>query len=406
MKLQACLYVLAGSLAVRMLAAESTTGAVASKPQPIFALAQVLSSKPAVKPKSASAARSAVAGQSPTPTSLTGGDGLLYLGGFPNKILLIDEAKERVITEIQTRTGAPRNLTLSTDRTRFYLLTSFMEDIEVVDIASRKVIDTFRLSEGNKKVRLRTFAVHPNHSVMVLLTKTATKHADRWEIGPNTIQLYDLKERKVVRTIPWPNNEEREFANLQFSPDGKYLYFFGDDVLIFDTADYKQVDKWEISRPTEDGLGRINFNAIDSVNDDPGFFTGLFTVQDPVANRRIMGIGRVDLVGKKVDFTPIGPATPVSFTMAPGRRKGYGLFQEVGRYEFWSFDLENKRVASRQEFTGRPRMALRVSSNGKLLYVFQAGNTIDLYDASSYNYLRTIALDADMTTDLYVMPQR
>jgi WD40 repeat protein len=339
-------------------------------------------------------------------TSLTGGSGLLYLGAYPNKLLLIDEATERVVSEIQTRTGAPRNLTLSNDRTRFYMMTSFMEDIEIVDIASRKIIDSFRLSEGNRKVRLRSFAVHPQHTVMVLLTKSATKHSDRWEIGPNTLQLYDLKEHKVLRDIPWPNNEEREFANLQFSPDGKYLYFFGDDVLIFDTAEYKQVDKWELSRPSEDGLGRVNFNAIDSINDDPGFFTGLFTVQDPVQNRRIMGIGRVDLVGKKIDFTPIGPATNVSFTMAPGRRKAFGLFQEVGRYEFWSFDLENKRVASRQEFTGRPRMALRVSSNGKLLYVFQAGNTIDLYDASSFNYLRTITLDADMTTDLYVMTGR
>lgn len=340
------------------------------------------------------------------PAKITGGNGLLYLGCYGDKVMLIDEATERVVAEIKTRTGAPRNLTLSADRSRFYMMTAFMEDIEIADIASRKVIDTFRLSEGNKKVRIRSFAVHPRDTVMVLMTKAATKHADRWEIGPNTLQLYDLKEHKVLRTLPWPNNEEREFANLQFSPDGKYLYFFGDDVLIFDTADYKQVDKWELSRPTEDGLGRINFNAIDSVNDDPGFFTGLFTVQDPVQNRRIMGIGRVDLAGRKVDFTPIGPATGVGFTMAPGRKQAYGLYQEVGRYEFWSFDLEQKRVASRQEFSGRPRMALRVSSNGRLLYVFQAGNTIDLYEASSFRYLRTITLDADMTTDLYVMPAR
>ena len=29
-------------------------------------------------------------------------------------------------------------------------------------------------------------------------------------------------------------------------------------------------------------------------------------------------------------------------------------------------------------------MALRVSSNGKLLYVYQAGATINVYDATSY----------------------
>ena len=37
-------------------------------------------------------------------------------------------------------------------------------------------------------------------------------------------------------------------------------------------------------------------------------------------------------------------------------------------------------------------------------YIYQAGNTIDLYDAATYKYLRTITLDADMTTELFVVP--
>jgi hypothetical protein len=49
-------------------------------------------------------------------------------------------------------------------------------------------------------------------------------------------------------------------------------------------------------------------------------------------------------------------------------------------------------------------MALRTSSNGKLLYIYQAGNTIDLSEASTYKYLRTIMLDADTTTELFVVP--
>jgi hypothetical protein len=55
---------------------------------------------------------------------------------------------------------------------------------------------------------------------------------------------------------------------------------------------------------------------------------------------------------------------------------------------------------------GRPRMDISVSTNGKLLYVWQAGNTIDLYDASNYKYLRTITLDADTTTRMFVIPAK
>ena len=53
---------------------------------------------------------------------------------------------------------------------------------------------------------------------------------------------------------------------------------------------------------------------------------------------------------------------------------------------------------SRTPFRGRPRMAMRVSSNGNIIYIYQAGNTIDLYDAATFKLLRTITLDGDMTS--------
>jgi hypothetical protein len=118
-----------------------------------------------------------------------------------------------------------------------------------------------------------------------------------------------------------------------------------------------------------------------------------------------MGIGRVNLVGKTVDFSPIGPAEGVGFAMAPDRKRGYGLLQQIGRYEFWTFDLEQKKLINRVDFAGRPRMSLRVSSNGRLLYIFQAGATIDVYEASSFRYLRTIEMNADQTTNLFVLPR-
>ncbi len=339
------------------------------------------------------------------PAKLTGGNATIYLAGRPGRIFILDEATEKVTGEIPCKTGTPIRLGLSDDHKLFYLLNQNYQDVEIVDIASRKVIDTFRLSDGNKRIMMRGMTTDPQNKYMIVLTKTYTKLADRFEIGSPTLQLYDLKEHKVARTIPWPKNEEREFAGLKFSPDGKLLYFFGDDILIYDTKDYKQVDKWELSRPLEDGFGRINFNAMDDLNEEPGYMTGIFTVQDAVQNRRIMGLARVNLTGKSVDFHALGPSSGVGFALAPDRKWGYGLHQEVGKYEFWSFDLVNHRLNKKTEFPGRPRMALKTSSNGKLLYVYQAGNTIDLYEAATYQYLRTISLDADMTTDMYVIPQ-
>ena len=338
---------------------------------------------------------------------ISAGNGLLYVGGRPNMIFIIDEATEKVVGQIECKTGTPAGLTLSHDRKRFYVSDITFENIEIIDIASRKSIDSFKLSEGNKKMRVFGFEPDPLDRFLVLAVKPATKLADRFEIGSQVLYQYDLKEHKVARTIPWPNGEEREFGvGLRFSPDGKLLYFLGEDIVAYDTTDFKQVDKWEISRPIEDGFGRIRFGLGSDVNEDPGFYTGIFNVQDAVQHRAIMGIARVNLAKKDVDFYPLGPASGVGgFALAPGRKMAYGLHSEIGKYEFWSFDLEKRRLGPHMEFRGRPRMGLKVSSNGKVLYIHVAGNTIDLYDATTFQYLRTISLDADMTTGLYVMPR-
>jgi hypothetical protein len=263
------------------------------------------------------------------------------------------------------------------------------------------------LSDTNKRVRIRGVALDPLERFVILLTRTATKLLDRWEIGPSTMLQYDLKAHKVVREIPWPKGEEREFMNIRFSPDGKLMYFFGDDVLIYDTADFREVDTWEISKPVEFGAGRLDFGSTDDFNEERGFFTGVFYMQDPVQKRRLMGIGRVNLAAKEIDFFTLGPGSSrISFALAPDRKKAYGLMQEIGRYEFWTFDLPGRKVQSRTEFAGRPRMDLSVSTNGKVLYVWNAGNTIDLYEAATYKYLRTITLAADTTTRMFIMPAK
>ena len=185
-----------------------------------------------------------------------------------------------------------------------------------MDIASRKTLNTFTLSSGNKHMRVISMQADPLNRYLVLLTRTATKLVDRWEIGAPTLQQFDLANGQITRTIPWPRGEERENVNLRFSPDGKLLYFFGDEVVIVDTEKFEEVETWPYAQPSEGGLGRITFGPVHDFYDAPGTFTGLFTMQDPVQKRRIMGIGKVDLTARRIDFRPIGPAEQVSFAQS------------------------------------------------------------------------------------------
>ena len=358
----------------------------------------------------------APAQRSAATAKLTGGNGTMYIGGWPNRIFVIDEATEKVTGTIEVTTagppkgGPPRSMVLSKNKKRFYL-TNSLEDVEILDIATRKSIDHFSMKEGpNKRTYIRGMVPDPLDRFLVMVLKVVEKKIDRYEIAPPKLVVYDLKEHKISRTVPWPNNEERENVNVMFSPDGKLLYFFGDEVLIYDTTDFKQVDSWDLARPIEEGFGRFDFGPRDATYEEPGFYSGIFMIRNPVLNRDIMGVGRVNLTAKSFEWWPVGPAMqlsiggrPAGFSLAPDRKRAYGLLQEIGHYEFWTFDLEKRNVAKTQ-FEGRPRMALRTSTNGKLLYVYQAGATIDFYDASTYKLLRTMTLDADQTTDLIVVP--
>jgi hypothetical protein len=245
----------------------------------------------------------------------------------------------------------------------------------------------------------------PQNKYLILLSRTATKLVDRWEIGPPTLQQYDLATHQFTRTIPWPRGDERETVNLRIGPDGKHIFIFGDEVTVLETENLTEVESWPYALPAETGLGRVNLGPVHDFYDPPGTFTGLFTMQDSQRARRLMGIGRVNLTTRHVDFEPLGPAEPVfPFAKSPDGKRAYGLTQDIGHYEFWTFDLEKNAVAMRTEFPGRPRMAVRVSSNNQLLYVYVAGATVDIYEAATHKYLRTMHLGGDQTTELFVVP--
>ncbi len=345
-------------------------------------------------------AESAVAPQS-------GGNATILVAAYDKAVHVIDEATMQVVDKIETTTGIPSDLLLSHDRQRLYALEVQFEHVEVLDIASRESIDSFTLSEGDVKVRINGFVVDPDERYALLTVQEYVNRTDRFEISESKLLQYDLQSHEVMREIPWPDERPRRGANMIFSPDGSLVYFFSSDILVLETEEFTEVDKWEISKPLQPGLGRFRPPLNASLYEEEGFFTGLFRMTDPVQGRSMMGIARVNLAARDVDFYMLGPSEPVGFSLAPGREKAYGLYSSgVGKHEFWTFDLEGRRVESKQPFDGRPRMRLAISSNGEQLYVYNAGNTIDVHEASNYRFVRTLELDADTTSNLVMLPSQ
>lgn len=341
----------------------------------------------------------------PRVAAQSGGDALLYIGTYDQAVYELDEATGERLRRIPLQSGVPRLMDVSADEARFHIVDITFENVEIVDIASGTTVDRFTLSRGTNTVRIYSQAIHPSGDWAVFLTKSYRKLRDRFEVSEPTLLKVDLRSHEVTDTVPWPvAPQDRD--RLMFSPDGELLYFFADELVAVETDGFTEVDRWPYAEALGEGAGDFRFGFPRQAYAEPGIFTGLFRVRDPVQSRSIMGIATVDLATRDVDFATLGPAAPVGFALAPDGRRGYGLQQDVGNWHFWTFDVEAGRVMGREAFAGRPRMSLLVSSNGELLYVYNAGNTIDVYDADTYALLRTVDLGADTTTPLFVLPRR
>ena len=351
------------------------------------------------------AGQPALAQEASLPPGVSAGDGTLYLGGFPSRIFVIDEETTSVVDEIAVPHGSPRAMVVSEDGERFYFLDPTMQYLTTVDVASREVTDSFNFSEGNRTVRIRGFRAAPDGRTAILTLDTAVKLIDRFEIEPYRLVEVDLETHEIQQDLPWPTGEPTPRSNFLYSPDGDYVYHFGRDVIILEAEGFTEVDRWSLREPVQPGVGPIRFGfSTDLIYEEPGFFTNLFTLHDEAQDRDLMGIARIDLPNRDVDFYTLGPSRGIQFALAPGRRTAYGLESSIESYEFWTFDLEQRSIGNRRQVAGRPRMALDVSTNGEVLYISSAGNTIDFYDAASFDYLDTLALDGDMTSGLIIIP--
>ena len=351
------------------------------------------------------AGQPAAAQEASLPPGVSAGDGTLYLGGFPSRIFVIDEATTSVVDEITVPHGSPRAMVVSEDGARFYFLDPTMQHLTTVDVASREVTDSFDFSAGNRTVRIRGFRAAPDGRTAILTLDTAVKLIDRFEIEPYRLVEVDLETHEILQDLPWPAGESTPRSNFLYSPDGEYVYHFGRDVIVLEAEEFTEVDRWSLREPIQPGVGPIRFGfSTDLIYEEPGFFTNLFTLHDEAQDRDLMGVARIDLPNREVDFYTLGPARGIQFALAPGRRTAYGLQSSIEGYEFWTFDLEQRSIGNRRQVAGRPRMALDVSTNGEVLYISSAGNTIDFYEAASFDYLDTLALDGDMTSGLIVIP--
>lgn len=347
--------------------------------------------------------------------SFAGAQGTLFVGTWPHTVQVVDEAQQKVVDHIELSTGSPRSMQLSEDRKTLYVATLEKNGFEVIDVATRKVTNSFVLDEGAKRVRYTAWAPDREGKLIYAVIRPVEKKIDRFEVDKSSkFAVIDLAQKKILRAVDLPKDEEQPGmgfgAAIRLSPDGKFLYLFRNAVLIFDTTEFKLVEKIELAKPQFPGMANVGLGQwLDSIP-EPGILVSVFNSSDPIVRRNIFGIARFDLTRRTFDFTPIGPATTgmMGLHVTPDRKKGYTVaFNGQGgtrRSEFWEFDLATNRLVRKQEFDGRARFNFGISTTGKDLYVYGAGYTVEVYDAASMQLRNTIDLNADITSGMVAVP--
>lgn len=339
----------------------------------------------------------------------TASAGTIFLPGYPDRILVIDEASQKVIDKIPSQIGIPTGVTRSYDRKKIYVTSNDNDGIEVIDIASHKVLQHFVLSSGNHKFRMNGVAPDPEDKVLYTVVREVEKQADRYQVGKLKYGVIDLAQQKIVRTADMsPDDQE---ANGSFygrspfhvSPDGKYIYQFRDKITILDTADFHVVERIDLAKPDFPDLAEVGMGAALDTLDERGAYVSVFNAEDPVVHRNLFGIAHFDLNSREFQFTQIGPAPGgmIGLQVSPDRKTGYSVIVngEHGsrRCEFWAFDIAANRRKMTSEFPCRPRFSFGISSDGKHLYVYGAGFEIEVWDAATLKLEHVMDLQNDVT---------
>jgi DNA-binding beta-propeller fold protein YncE len=338
--------------------------------------------------------------------------GTLYLPAYPNAVLVFDEAKGQIVDRIPLTTGTPMGIRLSADHKKIYITTIDHNGIEVIDVATRKVINHFVLNTPTKGFRFWSGAPDPTDKLFYTITKEIDKFPEHFEVGQVKYTTIDLAQQKIVKTVDIPKEDQSqndlgfERPPMEVSPDGKYLYEFGNHVTIIQADDLKVVDRIDLSRPDIPGLERVHFMQLDSSLDlvhDAGQRTAMVVSTDPVVHNNVFGVARLDLNTRQIDVKPIGPAPAgiSGFEVTPDRKMGYAVVSTgihgTKRCEFWAMDMASNRIRQTAEVPCRTRFTLGISADGKKLYIYGAGFDIEVYDAATLKHEKTWDLNNDVT---------
>lgn len=329
----------------------------------------------------------------------------IVLGGYPDQIQFVDDTTGRVVQKVTLQTGLPSNIQFSADRSKIYVTTLTTSGIEVLDAASRKVLNQFSLNTPTTRYRFTGGVPDASGRYFYAIAQHFDKEVDLYRVSKPQYVVIDLKAQKIVRAVDIDEEDEGPGyrTRLALAPDGKTLYVFDKKIRVIDTATLKVAERIDLAKPTDPGMRDVSMGGTLETLHDPNSYVSLFNAADPYIHNKVFGIARFDLTSREFQFTPIGPApdSMAGLQVTPDGKQGYTVAEtgKLGakRCEFWHFDLTTNTALEKSEFPCRSRYYFGMSRDGKKLYIYGAGFEVSVYDAATLKFEQDWALGNDIT---------
>jgi DNA-binding beta-propeller fold protein YncE len=124
----------------------------------------------------------------------------LFMGAYPDSVIVFDEGKGQVVDKINLTTGLPISMRLSLDHKKIYVTTNDSSGLEVIDAATHKVTSHFVLNTPTKRFRFNGGVPDPQDKLFYAVTTEMNKLNDRYEIGKPKYTVIDLGQMSPART--------------------------------------------------------------------------------------------------------------------------------------------------------------------------------------------------------------
>jgi glutamine cyclotransferase len=340
----------------------------------------------------------------------------MYLATWPHTIHVIDMNQEKIVDNIDIPTDIARQIVLSEDQTKLYCLTLRDNSVVTIDLKTRKVIDSFSMNTPTENNKLSGLLVSPDGKTLYTSITTITKKLDHYDVGTARRVQIDMATHKIVYTAPEAGGGAagggggRGGGGQRMSPDGKYLWSFGTSIQIYNASDYKLVKTIPLEEAASmQDLPELSLSVANDPNAPPGILYAFFNTTDPYVHKRTLGLAEIDLNKMTVNnMTEVAPAATgvQNLHLSPDRKYGYTSVT-TGQYgdrvsEFWVFDMTTHKIIAKKEFPGRTRFSFELSADGKKLLIYNAGFSIEIYDAKTLSLTKVLETGGDSTSNLVV----